>query len=82
MPRYFFHLHAGENCANSDQTGQLLPNPEAALEAAGRIARQLLTWNLEPVRWLDYHVQVTDEAGAVVLELPFTEAGELEAAPS
>ena len=78
MPRYVFHLHAGEGRANPDQTGQHLPDPEAALEVAGRIARQLLTWNLEPVRWLDYHVQVTDEAGAVVFELPFTEAGELE----
>ena len=78
MPRYFFHLHAGEGRANPDQTGQHLPDPEAALEVAGRIARQLLTWNLEPVRWLDYHLQVTDEAGQIVYGLPLTEVGALE----
>jgi len=73
MPRYFFHLHAGESRANPDNTGHLLPDPDAAREMAQRIARRLLTWNLEPVPWLDYQVHVTDEAGAIVCQLPLTE---------
>src|SRR4051812_24804348 len=40
---------------------------------AQRIARRLLTWNLEPVPWLDYQVHVTDEAGAIVCQLALTE---------
>ena len=79
MPRYFFHLHAGERRANPDNTGHLLPDPDAAREMARRIARRLLTWNLEPVPWLDYQVHVTDEAGAIVCELPLTEVADLSA---
>jgi hypothetical protein len=40
---------------------------------AHRIAHRLLDWNLEPVPWLDYQVQVADEAGAIVCQLPLTE---------
>ena len=79
MPRYFFHLHAGESRANPDNTGHLLPDPDAAREMAQRIARRLLTWNLEPVPWLDYQVHVKDEAGAIVCELPLTEVADLPA---
>ena len=78
MPRYFFHLHTGDSRANPDITGQRLPDPDAAWEAAGRMARQLLAWNLEPVQWLDYHFQVMSAAGEIVCELPFTDAGQLE----
>ena len=73
MPRYFFHLHAGDSRANPDQRGQNLPDADAVQQMAQRIARRLLEWNLEPVQWLDYQVQVTDEAGAIVSELPLTE---------
>lgn len=82
MPRYFFHLHAGESRANPDTTGQRLPDPDAAWEAAWRIARQLLAWNLEPVPWLDYQFQVTDEAGEIVCELPFTDVGRPDPMPN
>jgi len=30
------------------------------------------------VPWLDYKFQVTDEAGEIVCELPFTDVGQLE----
>ena len=73
MPRYFFHLHAGDSRANLDKRGQDLSDADAARQMAQRIARRLLEWNLEPVQWLDYQVQVTDEAGAIVSELPLTE---------
>ena len=73
MPRYFFHLHAGDSRANPDKRGQDLSDADAARQMAQRIARRLLEWNLEPVQWLDYQVQVTDEAGAIVSELPLTE---------
>src|SRR5215203_2106442 len=72
MPRYFFHLHAGDRRANPDKRGQNLSDADAARQMAQRIARRLLEWNLEPVQWLDYQVQVTDEAGAIVSELPLT----------
>src|SRR3954471_277357 len=72
MPRYFFHLHAGDSRANPDKRGQDLPDADAAQQMAQRIARRLLEWNLEPVPWLDYQIQVTDEAGAIVSELPLT----------
>src|SRR3712207_8837755 len=75
MPRYFFHLHAGDSRANPDKRGQDLSDVDAAWQMAQRIARRLLEWNLEPVQWLDYQVQVTDEAGAVFSELAFTEVG-------
>jgi len=73
MPWYFFHLHTGDRRANPDKRGQNLPDADAAREMAQRIARRLLEWNLEPVPWLDYQVQVTDEAGAIVSELPLSE---------
>ena len=79
MPRYFFHLHAGESRANPDNTGQHLPDPDAAREMARRIARRLLEWNLEPVPWLDYQVHVTDEAGAIVCQLPLADMVDLPA---
>src|SRR3954464_5895397 len=73
MPRYFFHLHAGDSRANPDKRGQNLPDADAAREMAQRIARRLLEWNLEPVPWLDYPGHVTDGAGAIVSELPLSE---------
>jgi hypothetical protein len=73
MPRYFFHLHAGDSRANPDKRGQDLSGADAARQMAQGIARRLLKWNLEPVPWLDYQVQVTDEAGAIVSELALTE---------
>lgn len=79
MPRYFFHLHARKRRANPDNTGQLLPDPDAAREMARRIAGRLLAWNLEPVPWLDYQVHVTDEAGAIICQLPLTEVADLSA---
>src|SRR5215218_3200972 len=74
VPRFLFHLHAGEGRANADNSGQHLPDLDAAREMARRIAGRLVTWNLEPVSWLDYQVQVTDEAGAIVYELPLMAA--------
>jgi hypothetical protein len=74
MPRFRFHLHAGEGRANADNSGQHLPDRDAAREMARWIAGRLVAWNLEPVSWLDYQVQVTDEAGAIVFELPLAQA--------
>src|SRR4029453_17594848 len=73
MPRYFFHLHAGDSRAKPDKRGQDLSDADAAQQMAQRIARRLLEWNLEPVPWLDYQVQVTDEAEGIVSELPLSE---------
>src|SRR5215217_5150090 len=57
-------------------------HPDAVRQMARRIARRLLEWNLEPVQWLDYQVQVTDEAGAIVSELPLTEVVDQTASES
>src|SRR5215204_4095382 len=82
MPRYFFHLHAGDSRANPDERGQSLSDADAARQMAQRIARRLLEWNLEPVQWLDYQVQVTDEAGAIVSELALSEVVDQPASES
>ena len=73
MPRYFFHLR----CSGSevpDRSGAELHDPDHAWEAAEAAARHLM--QSEPyadVSWLTCRFEVTDEAGEIVFELPFTE---------
>jgi hypothetical protein len=74
MPRYFFHVHIGGD-AIRDPDGQELRDPDRAWEVARAMARSLMAARFEkPVDWTSSHVEVTDEAGDVVLEFPFVEA--------
>jgi hypothetical protein len=73
MPRYFFHLRCAENEV-LDSSGADLRDPDQAWEAAQATARELM--ESEPqaaVNWFGCHFEVTDEAGQIVFELPFTE---------
>ena len=82
MPRYFFHL-----CRNGreldDHHGQSLRDPDQAWEAAYAVARDLMSGG-PPAHgsWSSYSFQVTDEAGEVLLEFPFSEALEIKSQPS
>jgi hypothetical protein len=73
MPRYFFHLRCrGKEVP--DRFGADLPDPDHAWDAAQVVARDLM--QSEPaadVSWLTCRFEVTDEAGEIVFELPFTE---------
>jgi hypothetical protein len=82
MPRVFFQLHAGQSRTHPVRTGEHLPDPESALDAVERTARQLLAWTSELVPWCDCHVQVQDEADAVRFELLLSGVGDVQLAPS
>lgn len=74
MPRYFFNLHA-PGVDVPDPVGEELADPDAAFNAATRIARGLMAVKLDlGLNWLAARLEVTDQEGEVVLELPFAEA--------
>lgn len=82
MPRYFFHLRR-EGAKFIDHDGQSLKDPDQAWEAAKAAALDLMRNEAaDGVAWSSYHFEVTDEAGRVLLELPFTEALETKRQPS
>ena len=74
MPRYFFNVSLEDNLL-TDSEGQELPDPDAAWEAARRMAGDLMRVELDrPMRWQDCFFEVKDAAGETVLEFPFLEA--------
>ena len=73
MPRYFFHLHYNDKIV-LDPSGSELRDPDQAWEAAHVTALDLMqTQPNADVNWATCRFQVTDEAGEIVFELPFTE---------
>jgi hypothetical protein len=82
MPRYYFNLHA-PGVEVPDPEGETLPDADAAWAAARRIARGLMRMPLDlGLNWLAARLEVTDEAGEIVLEFPFTEAVDLGGGPA
>ena len=82
MPRYFFHLRC-QATEVPDPSGADLRDPDQAWEAAQATARDLM--QSEPnaaVNWVTCHFEVTDEAGEIVFELPFSEVIEVRAKPN
>ena len=78
MPRYYFHVSLPDTLIE-DPDGQELPDADAAWETARRAARELMRADLgRPINWFACHIEVTDEAGEVVLEFPFSEAVEIK----
>jgi uncharacterized protein DUF6894 len=72
MPRYFFNTRIGDEVI-ADPEGEELRNPDRAWEIARAMSRELLT--LEGSEdLLRAVIEVTDDAGEIVLEFPFTEA--------
>ena len=73
MPRYFFHIRAGNNLTE-DPDGTELPDIRAAKAHAVKAACRI--WSERPPRSTanDGAFEVTDEAGEVVLRVSFSEA--------
>jgi hypothetical protein len=72
MPRYFFNTRIGDNLI-SDPEGEELRDPDHAWDVARAMIRQLLQEENEQPNLLTARLEVTDEAGEVVLEFPFSE---------
>jgi hypothetical protein len=73
MPRYFFNTRI-ENELITDPEGEVLRDPDRAWEMARAMIRELLKTEGADGALLNAVIEVTDEAGEVVLEFPFTEA--------
>jgi malonyl CoA-acyl carrier protein transacylase len=79
MPRYFFNVSI-EGTVLDDPDGQVLPNADAAWDAARKAARNLMATKTErPVNWMACRFEVRDEDDEIVLEFPFVEAVETKA---
>ena len=78
MPRYFLHLRypASEDGFARDDEGDELPDLGALRQHVVDTARDLMRGaRLKAIPdWLRCSFEVTDEAGTVVLRLPFSEA--------
>ncbi len=82
MPRYYFHLQQSGKRFD-DAEGQLLRDADEAWVTAKVTARGLMAG--DPTRqdvWITSSLEVTDEAGEIVLEFPFVEAIEVSAEPN
>jgi hypothetical protein len=73
MPRYFFNTRIGDELI-SDPDGEVLRDPDRAWEMARAMIRELLKTEGADGALLNAVIEVTDDAGEVVLEFPFTEA--------
>jgi hypothetical protein len=73
MPRYFFNTRIGKDLI-PDPEGEELRDPDHAWEVARAMVRQLLQEGGEQPNLLSARLEVTDQAGEVVLEFPFSEA--------
>ena len=77
MPRFFFHLHNGEDVP--DREGLELPDREAAHGEAIRNARSIMAEEIMegnlPLRDV---IEVVDESGAAVMTVSFRDAVEID----
>lgn len=81
MPRYFFHIHNGLGLTE-DEEGQELPSPEAAFAAALDGIRSLLSAGVrEGELDLDGSLDIVDEAGILLRNIPFETAIEVTGEP-
>jgi hypothetical protein len=73
MPRYFFNTRLGDDLV-VDPDGQQLRDPDQAWETARAMIQELLKTEGTQAGLLTAALEVTDEAGEIVLEFPFSEA--------
>jgi hypothetical protein len=73
MPRYFFNTRIGDELI-PDPEGEVLSNPGHAWKVARAMIRELLKTEGTDRGLLKAILEVTDEAGEIVLEFPFAEA--------
>lgn len=73
MPKYFFNTRmAGDLLTDSE--GRLLRDPDHVWETARAIIADLLRSQGAQPALLNATIEVTDAAGDIVLEFPFSEA--------
>jgi hypothetical protein len=80
MPRYFFNTRIGETLI-LDPEGAELRDPDHAWRVARATIRQILQEEGKDPSILSASLEVTDAAGEIVLEFPFTEALEIPDEP-
>ncbi len=73
MPRYFFNIRIGNDLI-SDPKGAQLRDPDHAWEVARTMVLDILRDQRSRPNLLTAVLEVTDQAGEAVLELPFSEA--------
>ncbi len=72
MPRYFFNTRVGSDFI-ADKEGVILNDPDRAWELARGMIESLLSEGAD-MRLMSAILEVTDDAGEIVLEFPFAEA--------
>jgi len=80
MPRYFFNTRIGQTLI-PDPEGAELRDPDHAWRVARATIRQILQEEGKDPSLLPASLEVTDAAGEIVLEFPFTEALEIPDEP-
>jgi hypothetical protein len=73
MPRYFFNTRLGADLI-VDPDGEELRDPDHAWDVARLMIEQLLKDEGTQAGLLTAALEVTDEAGEIVMEFPFSEA--------
>lgn len=73
MPRYFFNARIGDELV-SDPEGEELRDPDRAWEIARAMILELLKIEGADGGLMNAVLEVTDDAGEIVLEFPFAEA--------
>ena len=73
MPRYFFNTRIGTELM-LDPEGEQLRDPDHAWKVARTTIREILKTEGGPADLLNAILEVTDDAGEIVLEFPFAEA--------
>jgi len=73
MPRYFFNTRIGAELL-LDPEGEELRDPDHAWEVARTTVRELLSNQAASPELLKAVLEVSDDGGEIVLELPFSEA--------
>jgi hypothetical protein len=77
VPRYYFHLHNEEIVL--DEQGMDMPNLAAARAQAVDDARDMICRSVREGHLnLDHRMEVTDEAGTVVVTVRFRDAFTIE----
>jgi hypothetical protein len=77
VPRYFLSLRYKDGAGGLavDEEGDELPDQDALRQHVVETARDLMQTRMGVVRnWADCTFEVTNEAGHLVLTLPFSEA--------
>src|SRR4051812_14158786 len=69
MPRFFFHVHSAKGVTR-DEVGQLLSNIDTAREEASKAVRELTGDVASTVARESMLIEVTDEAGKTIFNLP------------